>query len=334
MSTTSRSPLAGPLATVTRAAWRVGARRRRPPVYVSGAPRSGTTWLLETLEDLLPARRHWEPIRGLQESLRPAHARYGGISPAFATDDDLPLLRRFLIDALADTPPAAPHRMHAPKLGRLGSLVRLATAEVSILKFTEAQRLLPWIVRTCPNPGVVLLRNPLAVVASVPGMERWPAGANAEPVTLAFDDGTLAQFPELAEVQGTTVSRIEEVAWWIVLDTLAPLRDGRCRDDLAFVAYEALVRDEGLFFAVADALGCGDLIRRRSVPRRPSDTTIADSNVVRGGDPTQSWRHRLQPWEIATVARVMARLGIDFYDSDGGYHPHALARRGLARHLG
>jgi hypothetical protein len=200
------------------------------------------------------------------------------------------------------------------------------------LKFTGGQRLLPWIVRHCDNPGVVLLRHPLALVASIRAMEAWSPATSNEPVTLDFDAATLAAFPELEKCAGVQVSRLEHAAYWVCVDLLFPLRDHLCRERLAFAPYEALSADPRLFERIVSLLGLHMISTDADIHGRPSATTLADSNVRRGGDPRTSWRHRLTDAERATILRVMNELGLDFYGADGGLRLAALRSRQI-QHL-
>lgn len=57
------------------------------------APRSGTTWVLEVLENALDVRRYWEPIKGLQASMAEGLLIKGGMRPTVLALDDIPRSR-------------------------------------------------------------------------------------------------------------------------------------------------------------------------------------------------------------------------------------------------
>ncbi len=322
---------ATPTDHLARLAWRLGSHRRPAVAFVSGPPRSGTTWVLEVMEELLAARRHWEPLNHLQHRLGGPSPAFGGERPHLAADAALPALEAFVRGVLAGGAPTAAHQMRNPRLGRLANLHRLATADVTLVKFVFAQRLLPWIARATDVRGVVLLRHPFAVVASMKAYAGRSADWGRETVEVVFDPALCRLCPGLETYRGRRVRRIEAYALDVAIDTLVPLADAACRERFVFAAYETLTADPGRFHDIARALDLGGRLREGPIANRPSATTRADSNVLHGGDPNASWRRRLAADEVAAIAGVMAALGLDDYDSEGRIRVDRLARRGCIR---
>ncbi|MGB3167690.1 MAG: hypothetical protein WBA68_13035 [Alteraurantiacibacter sp.] len=301
-----------------RAAWKLGtARQDRKPVFISGPPRSGTTWVLETLERALTARRYWEPIKALQAAHPPISAYHGGLRPLMPHPAQHPQLVPFLADIMNNGVPLSLGQARNTELGQAANLARIASAPVTILKFTAAQRLVPWLGRTFDNRGFVLLRNPLALVASLKAMEPRGADWSANIVPLYLPDELRARFAEIPLMQKREVPKIEEVMVRACLDTVMPLSDEQGAATCTFVTYESLYADSALFDALIERLGCSDIQAAPVDTGRPSGTTRAESNVVSGGDATQSWRHRLTGEEIARTLETMQAFGIDFYSADG-----------------
>ena len=296
------------------ALWQLGSIRQNiAPVFISGPPRSGTTWVLETLERALGARRYWEPIKALQARTPPVSAYYGGLRPLMPSAEQHPRLEPFLRDIFANAVPLSSGQTRNLSLGRLENLQRLVTAPVTILKFTAAQRLVPWLGRTFDNRGFVLLRNPLALVASLKAMEPRDSDWSANEVPLDLPAELRARFAEVPLMQRETVAKIDEVIVRACLDTVMPLGDAEGPAMTPFVTYESLYADNAIFDALIEVLGCSAIRRADVDAGKASSTTRAESNVVKGGDANQSWKHRLTAGEIDRTLAAMQAFGIDFY---------------------
>ena len=305
------------------------------PVFLSGSPRSGSSWSLETLEAILPARRHWEPVKGFQHEIGYRNGPFGGIRPWIDGEDDLPELQWRLRESLmGERPPAQVSRMYNPKEGVSGTLRRVLSPGVTILKFTAAQRLLPWIVGNIDCQGAMIVRNPLSIVASAKKMgsrvEGW-GGLRSEERN---DPALLQRFPAAAALEAEDLTNIRYLAIRTCLDLMVPLQDENCLKSLVVVPYESLTIEPSLFLAIASELGLGELLETDTVPVRPSATTVGDSNVLKKGNPNLSWQHRLEPWEIDQVQRVMDAFGINFYGESPECDLSRLKATGVQRLLG
>lgn len=322
----SRTTAAG-----VRALWRVGTLRQLTrPVYISGAPRSGTSWILETLEKAVFARRYWEPIKGLQVASGPVSRYTGGLRPTVLTPGENPEFQAFITRVLDNAPPLYPGQARSRKLGKGENLRRIAGAGITLVKFTAAQRALPWMAGVFANRGLVVLRNPLSLVASLKAMEQRPESCAERQVPNTIQHALREKFPRCAVLSQESFSKFDEVVLRACLDTILPVQCPHpVEGPLAYTFYEALVGDPTLFDAVIDWLGLGPFQQAPVAHAEPSATTRSDSNVVRGGDPNRSWQHRLDSEQVDRTLRIMEELGIDFYDAERDCTADHLTARGL-----
>jgi len=319
--------------------------RRREVVFLTGSPRSGTTWMLEGFEQALYCRRNWEPVnmhfvsRALTES-NPllVHARPDGAT--IAADGDL---RRLVSDALAGRVPLDPKLGVPPgDEGHLAKAARVARARPVVVKFVQMQRAVPWLAQVSEIRGCVLLRNPLAVVAS---QIRHPksSGVGIDPnwteeiITAAHPIVNPAdrQHPIVDRLLGRSLSVVERLAVTACLDLLAAIGDAESRQRFTYVLYEHLV-------VTPD--GFADVIRRLDLSTQPSAPAVAPdapsfmagsgANVRKGSDPRVNWAGRMSTQQVDEVLAVMAAFGIDFYGSGPEPDVGALGRWQFANLVG
>lgn len=299
--------------------WKVGTHRRKhPPVFISGAPRSGTTWVLETLEGALDVRRHWEPIKGLQADHGPISRYKGGLRPLVQSPDDNPHFQEFMHKVFDDSPPLFPGQARSRNFSKLENLKKIANPAATIVKFTAAQRAMSWVSETFDNRGVILLRNPLSLIASLKAMETREDGWTEHMVPHGVPSELRDRFPKVTALQNEIVKKFDEVAIRACLDTIMPVlaSSSRSKGGIAYIDYESLVSDPSKFSDLLDWLGLEAFQHNAIDPTRPSTTTRGDSNVSRGGNPNLSWQHRLSTDEVDRVLQIMDQFGIDFYGPD------------------
>jgi len=314
-----------------RTLWQLGTlQQRTQPVYISGAPRSGTTWVLETLERAVFARRYWEPIKGLQVARGPVARYAGGLRPTVLTPDENPDFQAFIARVLDNSAPLYPGQARSRKLGRAENLRRIGGAGVTLIKFTAAQRALPWMTGTFSNRGLVVLRNPLSLVASLKAMTQRPEGWAVQQVPNTIQTALCEMFPRCGLLSMDAFSQFDEVVLRACLDTILPVRSSHATEGpLAYISYEALTGDPTLFEAVIDWLGLAPFQQAPVEHTETSATTRADSNVARGGNPNLSWQHRLDVPQVDRTLAIMEELGIDFYDAERDRTADHLAERGF-----
>ncbi|MFN4113444.1 MAG: hypothetical protein ACK4GD_05840 [Sphingomonadaceae bacterium] len=323
-------------AATLRPLWALGsARQAEPPILISGSPRSGSTWLLETLERHFAARRNWEPVDGIEQHLgTPMGQRRFGLRPYISPGDTAHPLAPLLLDIVDGGSPRQWRRAWNGKAGALANLGRIAGARRTLVKFTEAQRCLPFIARHRSNQAVVILRNPLSVTASAltfGGKRDFtrepPPGPVPEPRRLP--GGLLRDFPALEKYAGRDMTRAQYIGLSTCIDMLVPLRDPACRERYCFVAYETLKSGAADFGAVLRYLGESGGLSGEAADqlRQPS----ARARAVSALDGTRlDWEGRLSEQEVADVLEIASDLGIDWYGDAPGIDRAKAEQTGLA----
>lgn len=315
--------------------WRRGtAGQDGPPLIVSGSPRSGSTWLLEVIERRFAARRNWEPVGGLEQHLGGNDRRFE-LRPYIASGETGHPLAEPLLDIVDGAAPYQLRRAWNTKAGAAENLSRISSARRTVVKFTEIQRSLPFIVGERPNKVVVLLRNPLAVTASAltfGGKRDFDAEPPAGPVPASrhLSDTLLRDFPELAPYAGRGMTRAEYIGLSTAIDMLVPLRDAACRERCLFVSYEALRQNPSRFAEIfaylgdASGIGTGEL----DAILEPSARARAATSL---GAQKLPWDGRLSTDEVSSIVDIMRNLGIDWYADEPGISAQNLSRIDLAQ---
>jgi hypothetical protein len=335
-----------PRPALTRAAvsllWHLNALTQRPEVvFLTGSPRSGTTWVLESFERALYCRRNWEPVsthfvaRALERG-DPllVHARPDNAT--LAADSDL---RWLVSDAIAGRVPRDP-RLGVPPSdeGRLAKAARVARARPVIVKFVQMQRAVPWLAQQPDIRGCVLLRNPLAVVASQI-RHATSSGAGIDPnwteeiitrVHPILNPADL-QHPVVKSFLGRPLSVVERLAVTACLDLLAAIDNATSRQRFVYVLYEHLVLAPEIFADVIRRLDLStQTIAPAVAPDAPSFMAGSEANVRKGRDPRVNWERRMSPQQIEEVLAIMAAFGIEFYGLGPEPGIEALGRRQFA----
>lgn len=295
-------------------------------VIIVGAPRSGTTWLLEMLERAARGRRIVEPFLYF-EPRRSAEHNFGlGWRPYLAENEGHPPMEDYLRRLLRGNDVTFRQANAVPSHGRLGFAYRLLFARCTVIKMCRGMRLLPWMDERVSVPVTLLIRHPLAVIASqLEHPDAWNEHDGSHPVLCTR---VRQKHPTLVEyAEGLDYLEQKLAATW-AFDYLIPLERWGSLDNVQLVTYESLVRlPTSTIRRVLEHLGLsGDADRARA--DEPSATTRADSNVAVRSDPLSTWQRRLSDREVSRILDVVHTFGLDFYDSS--LMPN---RKGLARAL-
>ncbi|MCA9118222.1 MAG: hypothetical protein KDA79_24290, partial [Planctomycetaceae bacterium] len=202
-----------------------GRFRVEDALTLTSSPRSGSTWLAETLTTIPrscflaePLHLGWVP-----------EARAAGFS------------WRTWVSADAKWP-AGEHFLRSVFEGRVVNeitLERLNLDEVRkvrrlIVKFVRVGRLLPWLCRTFPLPApILLIRHPCAVVTSQLKAGKW------NDVSTVDAPGYVHEFPAFQTALAQLNSLEERLAAQWALDQLPPLLEVQSRP-WQMVTYEEL----------------------------------------------------------------------------------------------
>ncbi len=292
------------------------------PVFISGPPRSGTTWILETLETMLNARRHWEPIKGFEQDFfktQDKPLRGGGYRPQIFNATDLPELQSFIHDVMNDGCPTHIARLKNPNLSPFANLTRLSNANVTIVKFTASQRLIPWLGSQFENRGLNILRNPIATISSQ--IKNRPPNYKDNLSIARFNEQTLSRYSFLKPFYNKEISRELRLAINVCIDFCIPLHDQNTYEHHAYLAYEDLIDRPELFTVIPNFWTLSDHVQNIQVDStKPSSTTKAGSNVLVGGDPRLSWKKTISDELLFTIRELMDNFGIDCYSEAPEFH--------------
>ncbi len=283
--------------------------------YISGSPRSGTTWVAEMVEGISGSRRFFEPCKGFfQKHQTDFGSRVkGGYTPHIGSGEQEEAALAAYIKAISKgEPPAQATRAFDPNRGVIENLRRIRRADCTLLKFTKMQRCVPWMSFNVDLRGAVIMRNPLSTVSSM--MRNAPNGYKADIDVLRFSNALLEILPGLSDFHGKEATRLQRLTVMVCLDMLVPLRSPLGPFQPVFVNYDDLCEKPELFRDLVLALGLDvENPDRIAMSKKPSSTTKAHSNVLRGGDPRTSWKRNLTDEDVATIESISERLGVDFY---------------------
>lgn len=287
-------------------------------LVLAGTPRSGTTWLAETLKTIPGAEVLMEPF---DPGRHPEVEQYGvHMNTYIAPNTDAPETEEYVESVLKGRVRSL-DMLHSDF-----SLRRVLGLRHPIVKCVRGNRLLPWIERTFRVPSLLLVRHPCAVVSS---QLRFPSGWNETKYRVEegdirsdIDAGEwrhpnllLDDFPALREVYRSIRTVEEYLAFEWAADVWVPFSFPTSTRYV--VNYERLVTNgrkelEHIFTSLG-----------RSVPgaayeqlRIPSQTTKSQSNVAKGKNPLTTWREHLDAEQVRAILDVTHRLGLDFYGQD------------------
>lgn len=288
-------------------------------ILLTGSPRSGTTWVLELLETIPRTRRVWEPFfTGVGLDARQlAGVNFGlGLRPYLPVEENHSELEsyfeRLLIGKEYD-----PLRMRGIYTFTHWELVkRNVASNKTIIKFCRAQRLLPWLLQRFSVRSILLIRHPLAVVASQlhhPGFQ-LDETSNVHPV---ISNQVAVEWPELSLYTQTLTHLEEKLAASWCFDYLIPLRNWNFCEKALLLIYENLVTEPGHELTrIERHLGIKFPLEVFHQLANPSATTVEDSNVLTGKDRLSTWENRLSSEQVDRILSVIRVFGLDFYTQD------------------
>ncbi len=267
--------------------------RRADTICVASSPRSGSTWLAETL--VRQGRLDWvdEPLRlkGPGEALR--HAGFTA--------------RTCLIDASPDRVQMVSRVMDQVVTGRVGRLeVAPAIRRRLLLKFVRLNRMMAWTVeRYQLKRNVLLVRHPCAVIASKLAIDhqhsKWSHATGPTPDVPKY---LLKKVNSLSNGQ---LIRTLAINW--AIDHRIPLYDFPPNDTL-LVFYEDLVSHFAREWHRV-AKHCG--VSGNFVENRRSSTASRDFDP---GSQISKWKNMLTPGMIDEVLTTCHAIGVDIYNED------------------
>ena len=295
---------------------------RPSPILVTGAPRSGTTWLARQLADsagtALPGRepmnarsdsKHWYNPTGRQYALGGTLDGWTRLTEPTAKQ------RRSLRLAYSGLHPLLLSRYGQNQWRSLAPRTRV------VVKDPFALLSLPAICRTTGATPVVVVRHPGAVLASYRRMGWSPDVAELAPIVQAFvqdnPDGRHLVEPARENMDGLTA-----MGWfWNSLYGMA-LADSSLAPQTIFVSHAHIAAaGEAALTTLRSALGLQPTTRStaRSESRAHPPASTPDESALHNFDRdpavvADAWEHQLSPGEReqleAQTSQVRAELGL------------------------
>ncbi|MEM5478108.1 sulfotransferase domain-containing protein [Pacificibacter sp. AS14] len=313
--------------TILKSLWGLGGTST--PCFISGSPRSGTTWILEVLEKIAEARIHWEPLNwhlynsAYDRSTDPLN----WMRPNEETLENHPELAQELSRILKGGVPSKPAMMRIAHLSAIQNAVRLVSAKDTVVKFVFAQRALSWMAKNTAGKGCVILRHPMSVVSSQYHHPYRPDGKWAQHPEWT-DEVICASHPMVSLLEATQYSALERLmkidllpegrlAITACLDMLAALNSPEAKQKYAFVAYESLLGSPENFLKLANFLDLRIKVQPTVEELRKRSRTTSDQNKNSG-------TARLSCEARDQIQMIIDELGLGFYKQDGSLDHAAL----------
>ena len=287
-------------------------------VYLAGAPRSGTTWIMEIIEAIGNYRVVFEPFfnvfypevdRYISKIYDPIYRLY------LPPESENPELEEYVLRVLNGK--VAGFWYSRPR--RILRNIRWITADKVLVKDVWTTRLLPWITRKFGNVTknfILLLRHPCAVIES---QMRTCIG---NPLCYTSDhivrEYVLRHFHRLEwreELDARSISRViregtpkELLAVIWSMDYYIPLRLG---GSFNLLFYEDLVfKPEDTMERLMRSLNLN--FKKIKYLRRNSPTTKEPSKNIR--DYALKWTERFTKEEIERILSVINLFSLTFYN--------------------
>lgn len=272
-----------------------GRFRVEDALTLTSSPRSGSTWLAETLTTIPRSCFLLEPLH--LEWVPEARAAGFAWRTWVPTDAKWPAGEHFL------------RRVFEGRVVNDRTLERLnpdeaRTASRLIVKFVRAGRLLPWLCRTIPlPPPVLLIRHPCAVVASQLKSDNWKA------LQTVASPGFLSEFPAFQEALADLNTVEERLAAQWALDQLPPLLEEQPHP-WQTVTYEELnTHTAEVLERISRTWGIEiDIHQAVANSRRPSRSVWPT-----GISGMTGWANQLSSGQIERILSTVRRFGLEFY---------------------
>ncbi len=289
-------------------------------VVVSGFWRSGTTWLQESLAELLEAKTIFEPFHFSVPATKKLFKYYG---LAKKSESFRELFIPYCAEQTLESQPLLHHYYERALRADLpGNAVRVLRKEVAechrtrvVVKFTRGQFSLHAAQNTFGMPILHVSRDPRAIVASAK-MTDWFwlfKHLSLKEQLLEIKDGRARFFRPwadvIAEYDHDEISRL--AAYWALTEKFLCAVFAERQARIAFVRYEELTRRKAQLMAeLLERLGVN---KARSASLRISDHDSFSTSQQRQGASTDEriagWKKALTRAEIAAIEAIVQRLG-------------------------
>jgi len=271
-------------------------------LFLGGSPRSGTTWVAETVTAGQNIRLLFEPFHSDEVRLAAGFGRWRYLRPSKDDPAALASARRIIAGGIRSTWTDRFNRAVFPRQ--------------RLIKEVRANLLIGWLrAHFADMPMALVLRHPLAVAASQQGVG-WHFNAETrallgQPDLLEDHLGSLRAVFEAARTPAE-----QAVSMWCA-ENYVPLRQF-ARGELHVVCYEHLVaRPEAEFSRLLAHFGLPFHREVLQKIQRPSGVTAKNSPIARGDDALRSWQTAFELDEIVRLLALLAPFGLDrLYGND------------------
>ncbi len=274
-------------------------------IVLASSSRGGSTWLAEMIGSLPGRPIIWEP---LHPGNNPDCRSYGFGWQNYLEEGQSDVQKEGYLKRLFTGRELSTRTLTLPQL-KLASFFPL---HGYLVKFVNANMLLPWLTEIFPLRTILMIRHPCAVVSSQLRHGGW-SSLSKENMTVPH--ALLSSMPELKELYNR-INRLEELlAFEWVLQTVVPIRSHARRWKLT--TYEAMVVDGGseldrIFDFLGETIPNG-LSEKMNLA---SSSTVSDSNVKTGKNPLTGWKEKLTRTQIDRILSVVHQAELYFYTKD------------------
>lgn len=292
-------------------------------ILISGAPRSGTTWLMDIVSSIPNYTYLFEPANPKRF---PQSWEIGFNSRTFVPADEdwfegENYLRKAFSGGIASL-------MFPPNQLKPEIVMHRLLGNKLVVKFTRCNRMLPWIVKRFElRHNFFIIRHPCAVIASniknektlgyhppnPPFVNIFPSRNDIldEASKIGLDDGLMNKLKKIE-----TTEEILAAVW--CLDNYVPLSLPRPYP-WTVLTYEKLMKDgEKEINRIFNELG------EKTIPkstfkhlRMPSMAAVMEFEIINKADEQLSkWKKFLSEKQVERILRMVSNFGLDFYTED------------------
>ena len=282
-------------------------------ILIFGAPRSGTTWVMEILETLPDYKAIFEPFHKywFPEARK---LKINPDQPYVYFKDSNPLLKEYLTKVFkGKVMSKSPHYRLTLK-----NICKRIAAKKAVVKFIRANRILPWIANNFQVKGIFfVIRHPCASIASQLEAffrERFPWSKEIV-LSSIHEIRELRDNEELIRKIKTIETQEEILATIWSIDNFLPLYYQR-KINWYPIVYESLVinpKEElrNMFSYINEEVP----EEAYSKIRMPSIMTV-DRTYVGTTKQLVKWKKKLSEKQVKNILKVVHWFGLDFYTEE------------------
>jgi len=283
-------------------------------IVISGSPRTGTTWIMETLDKIPGYTTVFEP---LHHTWFPESREAGFTLKPYATKGAVNAAMGEYIGGVLSGGVSS----RSPQYRRsLGNIMKRLFASKLIVKFVRANRIIPWMLENYEPRGLLyVIRHPCATISSqirtgYTGYDLYePYPGKEEVLREAAEIGLDREIT--GKLEGIT-SEIEALAAVWAMDQLIPLSNPHPR--MYTLPYERLVeRGVEEMGEVLSFLREADYLETvASDLNRPSITVDTSVTTTDFRQRSSSWRRNLTEGQIEGISRALSWFDMGFEDEE------------------